>query len=57
MNKKVIMFGAVVGGLVGAYVPALFGDDNMLGGWSILMSFVGGIVGIWLGVVISRRIG
>lgn len=55
MNKKIILFGAAVGGIVGAYVPMLFGDNDMLGGWSILMSTVGGLAGIWLGVIVSKR--
>lgn len=57
MNKKLILFFATVFGLVGAYVPMLWGDTNMLGGWSILMSVIGGFFGIWLGVVVSKRYG
>jgi len=54
--KAIIFFGATVGGIVGAYVPYLWGDTNMLGGWSILFATVGGIVGIWLGYLLARRI-
>lgn len=57
MNKKVILFFATVGGIVGGYVPVLFGDNEFLDGWSILAGTIGGIVGIWLGVVISKRLG
>jgi len=57
MNKKVILFFAMVFSIVGAYVPMLWGDNNMLGGWSIFMGFVGGIFGIWLGAVLSKRYG
>lgn len=57
MNKTVILICASLGGIVGAYVPYVFGDHDLMGGWSILMSFVGGIAGIWLGVVISKRMG
>lgn len=56
MNKKVIYFFSVVGLTLGSMVPALWGG-SLLGGWSILLGFVGGVVGIWLGVVISKRIG
>lgn len=55
MNKKVILFFATVGGLVGGYVPFLFGDQNIFDAWSILGGLVGGLMGIWLGVVVSKR--
>lgn len=57
MNKKVLLFFAAVFGIVGAYVPALFGDTDLLSGWSILGSVIGGIFGIWLGVIVSKRWG
>jgi hypothetical protein len=57
MNKKVILLFATIGGIVGGYVPVLFGDNEFLDGWSILAGTIGGIVGIWLGVVISKRLG
>jgi outer membrane lipoprotein SlyB len=56
MSKKGVMAGALIGGVVGSYVPTLFGD-SLLGGWSILGSVVGGLVGIWLAVWISKRYG
>jgi len=57
MNKKVILFFATVGGIVGSYIPTLFGDTDFFSGWSILGGLIGGIFGIWLGVVVSKRIG
>ena len=57
MNKKVILFFATVGGIVGGYVPVLFGDSEFFDGWSILAGTIGSIVGIWLGVVVSKRLG
>ncbi|MFZ2544909.1 MAG: hypothetical protein WAW80_02955 [Candidatus Saccharimonadales bacterium] len=57
MNRKVLLLMATVGGIVGGYVPVLFGDNELLDGWSILFGTIGGIVGIWLGVVLSRRFG
>lgn len=57
MNKKVILFFATVGGILGGYLPMLFGDTELLDGWSILGGMVGGLLGIWLGVVISKRLG
>ena len=57
MNKKVLLFFATVFGIAGAYIPVLFGDTDPLSGWSILGSVIGGIFGIWLGVVVSKRWG
>jgi uncharacterized membrane protein YqgA involved in biofilm formation len=57
MNKKVLLFFAAIFGILGAYMPALFGDNDPLSGWSILGGMIGGLFGIWLGVVISKRWG
>lgn len=57
MNKKVILFFATVGGIAGGYVPYLFGDKELLDGWGVLGGFIGGVLGIWLGVIISKRVG
>lgn len=57
MNKSVLVIMATVGGIVGGYIPALFGDNSLLDGWSILTSTIGGLAGIWLGVVLSKRYG
>jgi hypothetical protein len=55
MNKGIILLSLTIFSVVGSYIPMLLGDDGgLLGGWSILGGFVGGAVGIWLGVVASR---
>jgi hypothetical protein len=54
MNKTIIMFFTVVFSLVGGYAPVLFGD-SVFSGWGVLGGVVGGIFGIWLGVVVSKR--
>ena len=51
------MLMAGIFGLIGAYIPVLFGDSDPLSGWSILGSVVGGLFGIWLGVKLSQRLG
>jgi len=56
MYKLLIGFGAVVGGIAGAYVPYLWGDTNLFSGMSILFSTIGGIVGIILGYMAARRL-
>lgn len=57
MNKRVILLAATMGGIVGGYVPVLFGDTDLLSGWSILGGLIGGLAGIWLGVAVSKRLG
>jgi hypothetical protein len=57
MNKTVLMVFAGIFGIIGAYVPFLFGDTDLFGGWSIFMGMVGGLFGIWLGVWVSKRLG
>ena len=54
--KQFAMFGAVVLGAIGSYVPMLFGDIDDMIGWSILGGMVGGIIGIWVGVKLYRAI-
>lgn len=57
MSKKtIISIFAGVGLTVGGLIPLLWGGDP-LGGWSILLGFIGGIVGIWAGVKLSNAIG
>ena len=45
---KIVMYiiiGITTG--IGSYVPVLFGAD-LLGGWSVLGTLIGGIVGIYI---------
>jgi hypothetical protein len=51
-RKKLIMLGMVLGSIVGGYLPASFGFDDLM--VSLLGSFIGGIVGIWIGYKFSR---
>ncbi|MBP9667341.1 hypothetical protein KBD87_00845 [Candidatus Saccharibacteria bacterium] len=55
MNKTVVLLFATVFGLAGAYIPSLFGDHDMFGGWSILGSTIGGLFGIWLAFWLAKR--
>ena len=56
MYKLLIGLGALVGGITGAYVPMLWGDDDLFSGMSILFSTIGGLVGIWLGYLLAKRL-
>ncbi|HUC96505.1 MAG TPA: hypothetical protein VMR16_02460 [Candidatus Saccharimonadales bacterium] len=55
MNKGVILLFAAVFELVGSFVPMLFGNSDIFSGWGILGGLVGGLFGIWVGVVVSKR--
>jgi phage tail tape-measure protein len=50
-RKKLIMLGMVVGSIAGGYLPALVGVDGLM--FSLLGSFIGGIIGIWIGYKVS----
>lgn len=54
MNKGLIMLLMGVGSTVGGFVPYVLGDKDMLSVWPILGTIVGGIIGIWAGVKLSR---
>lgn len=57
MNKKLILFFATIFGLAGSYFPMLFGTNDIFSIWGILGGVAGGFIGIWVGVVVSKRIG
>jgi len=50
-RKKLIMLGMVVGSIAGGYLPALFGFNGLM--VSLLGSFIGGIIGVWIGYKFS----
>lgn len=54
INKKIVMFGAIIGMTVGGALPMLWGGDGLLDPMSILLGMVGGIAGIWLAVKLSK---
>lgn len=57
MSKKtIISIMAGVGMTLGSMIPMLWNGD-LLGGVSILLGLVGGIVGVWLGVKIGNTLG
>ncbi len=57
MNKNVILFFAVVFELAGNLTPMLFGNNDLFSVWGILGGVVGGLFGVWVGVMVSKRIG
>jgi hypothetical protein len=47
--KLTILISATIIGTLGGWLGASLDHGNLLGGWSILLSSVGSIVGIWVG--------
>jgi len=50
-RKRLIMIGMIAGSIAGGYPPALFGLDELM--VSLLGSFIGGIIGVWIGYKFS----
>lgn len=46
-DKTIYYLASGVGGTVGSFLPELW-HAGFFSAWSILLTFVGGIVGIWL---------
>ena len=54
MNTKTFIWvGMMVGGGIGGYLPVLFGFSSFSFA-SVILSTVGGLIGIWLGFKISK---
>ncbi len=52
--KKLITFGIFIGGLVGGGIGTLLDHGNQFGIWTILLSTVGSLGGIWLGIQLNN---
>jgi uncharacterized membrane protein YeaQ/YmgE (transglycosylase-associated protein family) len=57
INKRTVTFGAVGGMTIGSVLPFLWGDYNSFGLASIFWAMIGGFLGIWLTVWLSKRLG
>ena len=55
MEKKLIWAGLFIGSTLGGILPALWGGD-MLSISGILLSAVGGVIGIWAGYRIGQNL-
>ena len=51
-----MMTGMGAGSTLGAVMPMLFGDVSLFDGWSVLGTFTGGIIGIWLGYKVGKAL-
>ena len=52
-NRSLYLLGAGIGGTAGGFLPALWGASDF-SGWAILLSMVGGFVGLWVAYKISK---
>jgi uncharacterized membrane protein YeaQ/YmgE (transglycosylase-associated protein family) len=52
--KRIIMFGAIIGSTVGGWAPTLWGSSGFSMS-AMLLSIVGGLLGIWAGVKLADR--
>jgi hypothetical protein len=57
MNKFIILFFMTIFGLLGNFAPILFGINDLFSVWGILGGIFGGFFGIWVGYVVSKKIG
>jgi hypothetical protein len=55
-SKKLLWLGVAVGGMVGAYMPGIWGDADVFGMASIILSALGSLIGLWLGFKASKII-
>ena len=55
MNKNIIMLFMVIFSAGGSFLPMLVDGGDIFSLWGILGGFIGGIFGIWVGVVISKK--
>jgi len=55
--KFMIFLGVTIGGTVGGWLGALMSHGNWFSGWSILLSGVGSLAGIWAGYKVARNLG
>lgn len=46
--KTLIFIGMMIGSIIGGYIPSLWGAD-IFSMWSLVLSAVGGLLGIWAG--------
>jgi len=53
MDQRVIWIGAIVGSVLGGYLPNLW-DESSLSWWGLLFSTLGGLGGIWLAARLTR---
>lgn len=46
-KKSLIMLGMIIGSFIGGYIPIFLGA-SFLSTWSLVGSFFGGLLGVWI---------
>ncbi len=54
-TKTYIWIGIAVGSTLGGFLGSLLDHGNLIGIWSILLSTIGGIAGIWAGYKLGNN--
>lgn len=54
--KLMILIGATIVGGLGGWIGVSLDHGNVLGGWSILLSSIGSLAGIWVGYKANQYI-
>jgi hypothetical protein len=52
-NRSLFFLAAGIGGTAGGFLPGLWGGSDF-GGWSILLSMIGGFAGLWVAYKLTR---
>ena len=52
-KKKTIMYAMLIGSTIGGYIPTVWGD-SIFSMSSVLLTAVGGFLGIWIGYKIGE---
>lgn len=52
--KLMIWLGILAGGTIGSFVGAALDHGNWMGGWSIALSTIGSIAGLWAGYKLGK---
>lgn len=53
--KSIVYVFLIFGSLIGAAIGTNIDGGNMFGIWSIILSGVGGILGVWAGYTINKN--
>jgi hypothetical protein len=54
--KSLIWIGLFAGSTIGSSIPMLWGD-SFFSMWSVILSAVGALIGIWAGVKLAKYLG
>lgn len=52
--KSFIWVGIAIGGTLGGWLGSMIDNGNFLGGWGIIGSTIGSIIGVWAGYKIAQ---